>query len=321
MSGVQATRPRVVVVVVTWNRRELLVESLEAIRGQSAPVAAVVVVDNASSDGTPELVRAEFGDADLVTLTDNTGGAGGFAAGIQRAIDVHEPDLVWLMDDDTVPTPSALEAMLAVRTAADPTPAVLASRVVWTDGRDHPMNTPRRKPGASRQEVAAAETIGAIPIRSASFVSILCDATTIHRRGLPIADYFLWNDDFEYSTRLLRGRSGLYCPDSVVVHKTKAFGSTDADPGPRFYYEVRNKVWLFTRSRGLGPAEKAMYAGSTLRRWVRTLRGSSDRATLLRGLARGLRDGIRSGPRSNDDVLGPARLDGARAIDDENGER
>ena len=70
----------------------------------------------------------------------------------------------------------------------------------------------------------------------------------VRERGLPVADYFLWNDDFEYSTRLIRGNVGLYCPDSVVVHKTKVFGSTDADPGERFFYEVRNKVWMFTRS-------------------------------------------------------------------------
>lgn len=298
--------PRVVAVVVTWNRRELLVESLDAVRAQSTPVAATVVVDNASTDGTPEVLAAYDG-LDVVALGENTGGAGGFAAGVERALAVHEPDLVWLMDDDTVAEPTALEEALATYAQATPTPAVIASRVVWTDGRDHPMNTPRRKPGASTREVRDARAVGAIPIRSASFVSILCDADGIRERGIPLADYFLWNDDFEYSTRLLRGRSGLYCPASVVVHKTKTFGSTDADPGARFYYEVRNKTWLYTRSRGLAPFEKTVYAGSTVRRWVRTIAASRDRKTLWRGLGRGLRDGIRSGPRDNDTVLGPAR--------------
>ena len=58
-------------------------------------------------------------------------------------------------------------------------------------------------------------------------------------RGLPIADYFLWNDDFEYSTRLIRDGVGLYCPSSVVVHKTRVFGSTDADPGERLAASTR----------------------------------------------------------------------------------
>ncbi len=301
-----STEPvRVVAVVVTWNRRELLVEALAALRGQTHELSALVVVDNASTDGTDELLAGEAG-LDVVVLEKNTGGAGGFAVGIEQAL-THGPDLVWLLDDDTIPTPDAARGLVrAWQEYAGPVgrrPAVLASKVVWTDGRDHPMNTPRRKPGASAAEDRAAAGVRAVPIRSASFVSIMCDTRVIRERGLPLADYFLWNDDFEYSTRLIRDGVGLYCPASVVVHKTRVFGSTDADPGERFFFEVRNKVWLFTRSRGLRPAEKAVYGASTLRRWGRTFAGSSDRGTLRRALGRGLREGLRSGPRPNAEVL------------------
>ncbi|WP_460843056.1 glycosyltransferase [Nocardioides marmoraquaticus] len=297
---------RVVAVVVTWNRRDLLVEALDALGAQSHALAATVVVDNASTDGTDVVLReraAREPGLDVVALGVNVGGAGGFAAGIAQAL-THRPDLVWLLDDDTVPTPSALAELLRARAAYDgPRPAVLASRVRWTDGRDHPMNTPRAKPGASAQERRAAEAVGAVPIRSASFVSLLCDAGVVRLRGLPLADYFLWNDDFEYSTRLLRGRVGLYIPASVVVHKTKAFGGTEADPGERFYFEVRNKLWLFSRADGLAPSEKALYGASTLRRWARTVRGSSRRSVLLRAGARGLRDGVVRAPRPTSEVL------------------
>ncbi|MGH3444735.1 MAG: glycosyltransferase, partial [Nocardioidaceae bacterium] len=308
--------PRVVAVVVTWNRRDLLRECLAAIAAQTLRSAAVVVVDNASTDGTAQLLATHAGgrpDVHVVSLDANVGGAGGFAAGIETAL-THRPDLVWLLDDDTIPRPEAAERLAGVwREYAGPRrPAVLASRVVWTDGRNHPMNTPRPKPGASRAELRAAAAVASTPVRSASFVSIMCDAPTVRERGVPIADYFLWNDDFEYSTRLIRDRVGLYCPDSVVVHKTRVFGSTDADPGERFFFEVRNKAWLFTRSRGLSPLEKLVYGGSTLRRWVRTFARSTDPATLRRGLARGLLAGLRP-PRRNDVVLaeagwtGPAR--------------
>ena len=92
----------------------------------------------------------------------------------------------------------------------------------------------------------------------------------------------------------------------MVVHKTKVFGSTDADPGERFFFEVRNKVWMFTRSTGLTPAEKALYGGSTVRRWARTFARSTDRRTLARGLGRGLAAGLGSRPRSNGAVLAAA---------------
>ncbi len=300
---------RIVAVVVTWNRRDLLRESLDAIAAQTLAPVQTVVVDNASTDGTQELLASDYAGLEVLRLETNTGGAGGFAAGIERAL-TFEPDLVWLLDDDTVPTPTAAEALADAWTGYEQVtgrhPSVLASRVVWTDGRDHPMNTPRVKPGASAAELAAAAEVGCVPIRSASFVSIMCDADVIGERGLPVADYFLWNDDFEYSTRLIRDHSGLYCPGSLVEHKTKVFGATDADPGERFFYEVRNKAWLFGRSTGLSPAEKVLYGGSTARRWARTFARSQDRRTLARALGRGLRAGLTTEPRTNAEVLSAA---------------
>ncbi len=297
------TEPRVVAVVVTYNRRDLVLESLAALDAQARRPDAVIVVDNASTDGTPEAVRALEGDVILHELERNTGGAGGFAYGIAAALR-SAADLIWLMDDDTVPEPDALAALLDARANyREMRPALVASRVVWTDGRDHPMNTPRPKPLMKPVEREAADAVGCVPVRSASFVSVLVDADICRQRGAPVADYFLWNDDFEFTTRILRGNVGLLCPQSVVVHKTRTFGSTDADPGERFFYEVRNKIWLLTRSRSLAPLERILYGGSTLRRWIRTIRGSRDRATLWRGLRRGLVAGLKHGPRSNEIVL------------------
>ena len=300
--------PRVVAVVVTYNRRELLLESLAALHAQSRAPDAVIVVDNASSDGTAAAVRDRYPAMALAELARNTGGAGGFACGMALAL-ADAADLVWLMDDDTVPEPGALHALLEARGRyPGGPPAVIASRVVWTDGRAHPMNTPRPKPFASRAEREAAAAAGCIPIRSASFVSILVDAALCRERGLPQADYFLWNDDFEFTTRLLRGTAGLLCPDSVVVHKTKTFGSTDVDPGPRFFYEVRNKIWTLRARSPLAPAERVLYGGSTLRRWARTFARSRDRRALALWLIRGAAAGVRTGPRPTSEVLASAGL-------------
>ncbi|MGH3344639.1 MAG: glycosyltransferase [Carbonactinosporaceae bacterium] len=297
-------RVRVTAVVVTHNRRELLAESLAAVRAQTRAPDAVIVVDNASGDGTADLVRDRFGWAELVSLPHNTGGAGGFAAGLTRALARHA-DLVWLMDDDTVPAPDALAALLEARDSwrAGEPPAVLASRVVWTDGRDHPMNTPRQRFRVSRAERAAATAAGCLAIRSASFVSLLVDADAVRREGLPVADYFLWNDDFEFTARLLRDRTGLLCPASVATHRTRAFGGSLTDPGDRFFYEVRNKVWVFARSRALAPGERPLYAALAVFRWARTLALSRDRVRLAGALRRGLIAGLRTRPRPTERVL------------------
>lgn len=294
---------RVVAVVVAYNRRELLLECLGALAAQSRPVDAIVVVDNGSNDGSAEAVKAAAPDIDLVPLTANTGGAGGFTVGIKRAMGEHGAELVWIMDDDTVPTPTALEAMLRTRQAARETPAVLASRVIWTDGDDHPMNTPRRKPFVSIPERSDARAVNAIPTRSASFVSVMVDADAIRSFGLPVAEYFIWNDDFEFTARILRHRRGLFVPESVVMHKTKARAGTESDPGERFYYEVRNKLWLFRYSHALTWWERPFYVAASLRRWLRTYLGSSDRGTIARTFRAGCRDGLARRPLDNADYL------------------
>jgi rhamnopyranosyl-N-acetylglucosaminyl-diphospho-decaprenol beta-1,3/1,4-galactofuranosyltransferase len=306
-----AGQPQVTAVVVTYNRRDLLLESVAAVLAQDRAPDAVIVVDNASEDGTAAAVREKFPTVRLAEFKRNSGGAGGFAGGMALAL-AGGADLIWLMDDDTVPEPGALGALLAARDRASARaghlPALIASQVLWTDGREHPMNTPRRKPFATKAERLAAAAVGCVPIRSASFVSILVDAAQARRRGLPRADYFLWNDDFEFTTRLLRGNTGLLCPASVVVHKTKTFGSTDVDPGDRFFYEVRNKIWMFRDSAPLAPLERAAYGGSTLRRWARTFARSPDRRTLRESLLRGISAGVRTRPRPTAEVLADAGL-------------
>jgi GT2 family glycosyltransferase len=177
------------------------------------------------------------------------------------------------------------------------------SRVVWTDGRDHPMNTARRRPWVSSADLEAARSAGAVPVRSSSFVSVLVSADAVRENGLPIADYFLWNDDFEYSCRLLRNGVGLRVPASVVEHRTAHFGAADVDPGHRFYFEVRNKCWMLTRSRSLSPGERVLYTGASLRRWTRTLLRSQRRGVLVRAGARGLRDGVLRAPRRTERLL------------------
>lgn len=303
-----ATPPRVVAVVVSFNRRELLEKTLHGIASGEQVPEAVVVVDNASTDGSAQFVRdGDWGlNIDLVALQTNVGGAGGFTVGIEKALLDHDADLVWVMDDDTEPLPETLSEAVHTWMAYDPVPArrpaVVASTVLWSDGREHPMNSMRDRflaPSAQRQK---AERAGARNIRSASFVSCILSADAIRRSGLPISDYFIWVDDFEYTMRLARRGGAIQVPTSRAMHHTKKFAGFDTDPGPRFYNEVRNRVWTYTRTRALAPWELVVYTGSTIRFWTRTVVRSADRRALLGHLRRGLRDSLRA-PRPNAVVL------------------
>ncbi|MDQ4502050.1 glycosyltransferase [Sinomonas sp. ASV322] len=301
--------PRVVAVVVSYNRRELLARSLAALTEGLRLPDALVVVDNASTDGSADFLAGldvPF-EYELVRLEQNTGGAGGFAVGMAAALARHSPDLIWVMDDDTVPLRGTLDEAVRLweSCSAIDRPAFIASRVVWTDGRDHPMNTMRDRWGASSEDVAFAHARRARVVRSASFVSLFVDADTVRALGLPVADFFLWNDDFEFTARLARRRLGLASLDSVVEHHTRLYDSNTADVGDRFRFEVRNKMWTFFRSPALAPVEKALYGASTLRRWGVMVRSSPRPRVVLRAGFEGLLEGLSRGPRPNEEVLAP----------------
>ena len=289
-----AGRGSVCAIVVTYERRELLGQCLHALGAQTRPPDRVIVVDNASSDGTADLVRERFGGFDLVELPENVGGAGGFVAGIERAIELGH-DWMWLMDDDTVPADDALEQLLAADSAADGNgrPMVLASRVVWTDGRDHPMNKPWPKPVA-RDAVIRSATQGVMPLRSASFVSLMVRREAIERHGLPHSHYFIWNDDVEFTARVLRRETGYWVPRSVARHLTGEFYKPSASTGERFYYEVRNKLWMIK-----GPAWEPHNKLLLLRHLEANIRhyliGNRFRPWAVKVVARGLRDGLGRG--------------------------
>lgn len=299
---------RIVAVVVTYNRRDLLPLTLEGIAGGDLRPDVVVVVNNASTDGTAEyLEQLDYElELDLVHLSQNLGGAGGFTVGIDRALARHGADLVWVMDDDTEPTANTLSE--AHRAWADYSlvrserPVFVASRVLWDDGRDHPMNTMRTMFRAGEERTAAAAAVGARPIRSASFVSLLMDGAAMRATELPLADFFIWNDDFEYSTRLAHHGNAIATENSVALHHTKTFGTTDAKPGPRFYNDVRNKLWVFCARRTLSPLEKLLYGGSTARLWVSTLIRTDEKKTYTGYFLRGVKDAL-GGYRPNEEVL------------------
>ncbi|HEV3001379.1 MAG TPA: glycosyltransferase [Solirubrobacteraceae bacterium] len=276
--------------VVTHNRRALLAECLAALAAQDRPVDAVIVVDNASTDGTAQWLAAEHPDVRVVRSEENLGGAGGFALAVERAVATgHE--WVWMLDDDTVPRPDAHRRLLdaaAVSERAGERPAVMASRVEWDDGRPHPMNVPG--PDARR----ASRHPGLEPIRYASFVSILVRREAVERHGLPLGDYFLWLDDVEFTGRLLRDEPGYLVPASVAHHRTPDPYRPLERP-QRFYYAVRNRLFML-RSPAWQPRERYGWARNLVWETKRFLEHHDHGREAWTVVLRGLRDGLRRAP-------------------------
>jgi rhamnopyranosyl-N-acetylglucosaminyl-diphospho-decaprenol beta-1,3/1,4-galactofuranosyltransferase len=287
--------PPVWAVVVTYNRRALLAECLAALERQTRPPDRLLVVDNASTDGTPEMIRDRHPAAEVMTLAANRGGAGGFAAGLAAA-HAGGAEWAWIMDDDTIPSPTALQRLLEAPDPppGHPRPLLLASRIEWSDGTLHPMNVPVFKRDPRLYLASCAR--GLLPLRTATFPSLLVHRAAVDRFGLPPAEFFVWSDDLEYTARILRREPlGYLVPGSVAEHRTRTAHTAVSESGERFYFHVRNSLWML-RGDAFTPAERVAQLFWLLQTTGAYLRVNRASPAALRTLWRGLRDGLRRRP-------------------------
>lgn len=255
MSG--AAKGSVVAVVVTYNRRALLAQTLRAVRAQTRAVERVVVVDNASTDGTRAFVRAEHPGAELIALPENSGGAGGFAAGIEAAL-AHGPAWVWVMDDDVEPAPDALEALLATPHARDAKTAALTSLKVTPSGAIQHEHAGRYRPARMMPEPLRRVGEEPVEIGYSSFVSLCVRASAARAAGPPRADFFLWYDDVEYSLRLRQQGVLVLVPASRVVHHNVARAAPETPTSAwRSYYALRNRLLILRTTYVTAPERAA----------------------------------------------------------------
>jgi len=107
---------RIAALVVTFNRKDVLIHTLEAVMNQTRKPDLLVIVNNGGTDGTGEFLE-EFSktheDVEILNMSENLGGAGGFSRGIHYVYDKGQYDWGWLMDDDAIPAPNALETLLS----------------------------------------------------------------------------------------------------------------------------------------------------------------------------------------------------------------
>jgi rhamnopyranosyl-N-acetylglucosaminyl-diphospho-decaprenol beta-1,3/1,4-galactofuranosyltransferase len=284
--------PKVVATILTRNRCDMLRQSVRAVLDQTRAPDEVIVVDNASTDDTLGMLAAEFLEVTVVALPENQGATGGFyeaiAAGLRAGA-----EWLWLLDDDSIARPDALEELLVVldRLEGPHAPTVLCSRVEWRDGTPHVMNRPVVRPDDGQQLVDAVRR-GLFPIRAASWVSVLISRDAVERFGMPLRHFFYQADDIEYTARILRYTPGYYVPRSVVVHATPG-QHTAVDDDHRFYYHIRNTV-LMIRGRAWELREKPGLVWVMIWTSGAYLRNNSRRplaalANLVKGIAAGFR--------------------------------
>lgn len=242
---------KIAAIVVTYNRRDLLIECVDALRKYS-PETDIIVVNNASTDGTEDALQEYIRKNQVIYFNTgaNIGGAGGFNYGLKVAYQLGYK-YFWLMDDDTIVQENSLKEIIYSARILRNKWGFISGQAVWTDGAECKMNRHKIK---EKHRNITNEDNGLFAVKQATFVSFFTRRDVVEKVGFPIKEYFIWGDDTEYSLRISQLYPCYYASKSKVVHKMKENKSTakfyeidDMDRIQRIAYSVRNDVCTYKR--------------------------------------------------------------------------
>lgn len=241
-------------VVLTYNRKDLLNRCLQAVYSQTRACDGVIVIDNASTDGTEQMLRElDFSDLEVHVLSNNIGASGGFNAGFRLAYQ-KGADFVWMMDDDVIPSPDALQRLLEADKLLEENAlerAFLLS-TAYTEGGliTNAPSMDQRRNRIDYENWPLTLEHGIVPVRRATFVSILVPRSTLADYGLPLAPMFIWGEDTEYTLRITKKAPGFIVGNSKVLHLRQENGAisilAEQNPNRLKYHRhyVRNEVYV-----------------------------------------------------------------------------
>ncbi len=293
-------------VAVAWNQRADIERLVHAIPSAGHADLHLLVVDNASTDGTAEALAAFAPNVTVLRLPMNQGGAGGFNAGMRAAL-AAGAEAIWLLDGDACPAPQALPPLLAVL-EAEPRTVMVGSRIIM----DGPPGLVQECGGritvqghlAPNHRLADPQAVLADgPVDYVAACSVLVRSSALTDIGLMDGRFFVFFDDIEWCCRARTlGWTIRTAADSRVFHR---FNAGKADTPQRVYYLWRNALlWQsWCRPGRLALWRKAIDLHIQIRLWRQ-----AGRPALARAARQGIVDALRL-------RLGRRDLDAAPAPD------
>ena len=266
----------VTIAILNYQRRDALRRALEAARGQRYAPLEILAVDNASTDGSQEMVRDEFPDVHLVALPANIA-----AAARNEGVRAAKGEIVFTLDNDVLFTTPEDVARGVAAFERHPRAAVVNFTILGPDGvlsrRDwcHPRDPDR---WANTEFVTDYVLEGASACRREAFVA----------SGGYWAPFFIGHEGWDLALRLLdAGHELVYTPDVRVRHMV----DPTVRPSSRIYYTfTRNAIWVALRNFSTVAAARSIALDLALMGFT------AARAGELAAYARGIADGVRGMP-------------------------
>jgi GT2 family glycosyltransferase len=278
------------VIIPNWNGAHHLPICLDALRAQTLPSIEVIVVDNASTDGSRKLLATQYPDVRVIALPENRGFTGACNAGMEAA----GGEYVALLNNDTEADPAWAQTVVDTFERW-PDAGLVASKMLLFNARDrfHTAGDFYRIDGRLVNRGVWQYDEGQYD--QEEYVFSACGGSSAYRQSM-LAEIGLLDDDFFFSCEdmdlawraQLAGYRCVYAPDAVVYHHLASTGGGQTAS----YYDGRNTIWLLVKNYPSGLWRKhwlkivraqLSLAGQALRSW----RGAAARAR-LRGMAAGV---------------------------------
>ncbi len=283
---------RLSVVIPNWNGARFLADCLDALRNQTLDGVEIILVDNASSDGSQSFVKTNYPEVRLLELEENRGFTGACNLGIEAAAGAY----IALLNNDTEVQPDWAEQVLAAF-ADHPDAGIVASKMLLFDQRDrfHTAGDFFTIDGVAGNRGAWDKDSGQFD--RGEFVFSACGGSAVYRTsmlreiGKLDDDFFFLLEDVDLAWRAqLAGYKVWYEPRAVVYHHLSATGGGVTAS----YHAGRNGIWLIVKNMPSSLLRK--YARLILARQLASLweaarawRGREARARLRGWLAGALR--------------------------------
>ncbi len=235
----------VAVVIVTYNRAELLVRMLDGLASQTHRSDAVIVVDNCSTDHTRAVLD---GRTDLplhvTTTASNLGGAGGFHVGMRAAYDAGW-DRIWLMDDDVVPDPDCLAVLMAtdescLMAVRDDLEGNLVEKSAVRFDLTNPLAIRPKTASVDSTYATRAQLPELVEIENVAFEGFMLRREVVTRIGFPDPDFFIFYDDVDFAFRARRAGFRIWAVRDARLVRQLDFNQQHDLAGWKGYYMFRN---------------------------------------------------------------------------------
>jgi GT2 family glycosyltransferase len=246
-------QPLISVITINYNQSKVTLELLSSLKDITYPNIEIIVVDNASPNDNPDILKEQYPEINLLKSDTNLGFAGGNNLGVRVA----KGEFLLFLNNDTEVEPGFLEPMIELF-KQDSTIGMISPKILFHHTPDtiqyagyHPMNpyTMRQNLVGYRQKDAEqfSETKETYSIHGAA---MMVPMSVIKEVGMMTEVYFLYYEEHDWCTRIKKaGYKVYYQPKSVVFHKESI--STGKESPLKIYYIARNRI-LYSRRNSTG---------------------------------------------------------------------